>query len=187
VTEIAFVDTETTGLEPDRHDVWEIAVITADHDRNVGVVNEQEYVWLIIPDLSKADPTALRISRFYERTSLVAREWKNNGWSGNWSNPNVVAPHLAKLLAGRHLIGAVPSFDEKFLDRFLRRFGVCLAAHYHLIDVENLAAAKLRMPPPWDSEELSRALSVDPDRFERHTALGDARWAKALYEAVYAP
>lgn len=29
-----------------------------------------------------------------------------------------------------------------------------------------------------------RAVGVDPDRFEKHTAIGDARWAKACYEAV---
>lgn len=26
-TQLAFVDTETLGLDPDRHEVWEIAVI----------------------------------------------------------------------------------------------------------------------------------------------------------------
>jgi hypothetical protein len=27
-------------------------------------------------------------------------------------------------------------------------------------------------------------MSYDPDQFDRHTALGDARWAKAMFEAV---
>jgi hypothetical protein len=75
--------------------------------------------------------------------------------------------------------------------------------HYHLIDVEALAAGWIAAQsgpvpiliaganvglvsgrPPWRSEELSRAVGVDPDDFDRHTALGDARWAKAIYEAV---
>ena len=41
-----------------------------------------------------------------------------------------------------------------------------------------------RATPPWDSDALSRAVGVNPDDFDRHTALGDARWAKAMYEAV---
>ena len=72
---------------------------------------------------------------------------------------------------------------------------------YHLVDVEALAAGWLaaghdwsqgppvgdRATPPWSSEELSRAVGVDPDDFDRHTALGDARWAAAIYDAVLAP
>lgn len=38
--------------------------------------------------------------------------------------------------------------------------------------------------PPWNSNDMSRAVGVEPDDFDRHTALGDARWAKAIYEAV---
>ena len=67
---VCFVDTETTGLDPDRHPIWEVALITPNGD---------EHVW---------------------------------------------------------------------------QFAV---------------------------EEIN---GVDPDDFDRHTALGDARWAKAIYEAV---
>ncbi|MCZ2261387.1 hypothetical protein [Isoptericola sp. QY 916] len=38
--------------------------------------------------------------------------------------------------------------------------------------------------PPWDSDEISRALGVEPPVDERHTAMGDARWARAIYDAV---
>jgi len=38
--------------------------------------------------------------------------------------------------------------------------------------------------PPWDSDEISRALGVEPPTDERHTAMGDARWARAIYDAV---
>ena len=37
---------------------------------------------------------------------------------------------------------------------------------------------------PWDSDEISRVVGVDPDDFDRHTALGDARWARAIYDAI---
>lgn len=30
----------------------------------------------------------------------------------------------------------------------------------------------------------NRAVGVDPDDFDRHTALGDARWARAIYDAI---
>ena len=41
------------------------------------------------------------------------------------------------------------------------------------------------LPPPWHVDDLSRACGVDPARpEERHTALGDARWAMRLYDAI---
>jgi hypothetical protein len=71
--------------------------------------------------------------------------------------------------------------------------------HYHLIDVEALAAGWLAAgidpddppaptqdscQPPWNSNELSLAVGVDPEQYDRHTALGDARWARDIYDAV---
>jgi hypothetical protein len=34
------------------------------------------------------------------------------------------------------------------------------------------------------SDDLSRAVGVDPDDYYRHTALGDCRWMRDLYDAV---
>lgn len=39
--------------------------------------------------------------------------------------------------------------------------------------------------PPWPSDELSRLCGVEPSgEHERHTALGDARWAMRRYDAI---
>jgi hypothetical protein len=35
-----------------------------------------------------------------------------------------------------------------------------------------------------DSDALSRACGVEPPTTERHTAMGDVRWAIALYDAI---
>jgi hypothetical protein len=94
------------------------------------------------------------------------------------------AAQFARLTWGATLVGAVVSFDEERLRRYLRAWGACPGWHYHLADVENLVAGKLGAAPPWDSSELSAAAGVDPATFDKHTALGDARWAMALYDAV---
>lgn len=163
---VVFVDIETTGLIPGVHEIFEIALIDA--------AGYEESYWIEC-SLTTADPTALRLTHFYERqpnqTDLLR------------SGP--VAKTIAHATAGQHLVGAVPSFDAAFLDVFLRRHSFVPAWHYHLVDVEALAAGKLGIEPPWDSEELSEKLGVEPDRFDRHTALGDARWARAIYEAVF--
>lgn len=159
---IAFVDTETTGLDPVRHEIWEVGLIVGDH----------EYEWQLPVDLGRADARALDIGRFHERRP-----------DANLTLLSQFSADFAHLTRDCHLAGAVISFDEERLRTLLRTNGACPAWHYHLVDVEALAAGRLGLPPPWNSDDLSRAVGVDPDTFDRHTALSDARWAKALYEA----
>jgi len=112
------------------------------------------------------------------------------------------AEAFAALTRGAHLVGAVISFDEERLRRLLRANGECPMWHYHLVDVEAMAAGWIGhldstgdiehaawgyvddAEPPWDSTNLSLAVGVDPEQFDRHTALGDARWARAIYDAL---
>lgn len=170
---LAFVDTETTGLDPRMHEVWEIGLVLRDSE---GV--EVERHWQLPVDLGRADPMALSVGRFYERSI------QGGGRDGELTPPHAFARHFAELTHGAHLVGAVPSFDDAFLKRLLRIFHQCPGWNYHLVDVENLVAGRLGLTPPWNSNDLSRAIGVDPDNFERHTALGDVRWAMALYDAV---
>lgn len=221
---ICFVDTETTGLHPDDHEIWEVGLILPDGD---------EWSWMLPVDLGRADPYALKIGGFHDRhpqgdNNIQARPGHDDGaplrgpWS-QWSSEarwcpslQVFAAEFCKLTADLHLVGAVVSFDEERLRRLARRNGACPDWHYHLIDVENLAVGYLSLvvhqlnlgfsdtgvwynptndeytlaeltelvTPPWESADLSRAVGVVPDLFDKHTALGDARWAKAIYQSV---
>lgn len=166
---VVFLDTETTGLQAGYHQIWEVGVVFPEGDA---------YEWQLPVDLERLDPTAARINGFHERYD-----------TSNLTPPIDLAESLTKLLRRRgpkpHLVGAVISFDEERLRRLWHELGlVSVPWHYHLIDVEALVAGKLAIPPPWDSSELSRAVGVEPDDFDRHCALGDADWAKAIYEAV---
>jgi hypothetical protein len=216
MSSICFIDTETTGLDPVRHGIWEVALITPD---------SCEHVWQFPVDEMAADPIALNIGRYWERrwpddcevTALDAiydahkptSRRKNFPGQGRAITPTTTwCRHFRDLTAGLHLAGAVVSFDEERLRRLLRRNGVLHRWHYHLIDVEALAAGYLSglatasrelgdpkadgptdeeirlIQPPWKSDGLSAALGVDPEDFERHTALGDAKWARAIWDAV---
>jgi hypothetical protein len=105
---------------------------------------------------------------------------------------------VARWTNGCHVVGAVPNFDAEVFTGLLREQHLIPAHHYHLIDVETLAVgylygsrAGLAFEPdsvldlPWDSDKLSESLAVEPPADdERHTALGDARWAMRLYDAI---
>lgn len=180
---LAFVDTETTGLDPDLHEIWEVGLILRD-----SAFGESEYHWRLPVDLGRADPMALKISGYFERADSL-----------RLTNPEDFARQFEERTRGAHLVGAVISFDEERLRRLLRRHGCCPMWHYHLIDVEALAVGYLygslgevdgdrqfpRPSLPWRSDDLSRECGVEPPGDDqRHTALGDARWARDLYDSV---
>ena len=210
---ICFIDTETTGLDPDRHAIWEVALITPDGG---------EHVWQFPVDEMSADPFALNIGRYwdrrwdtdndvpvlnaiYEAHNAKSRR-KNFPDDGRAVRPDSTwARRFRDLTAGCHLAGAVVSFDEERLRRLLHSLGVLHRWHYHIIDVEALAVGYLaargidgiqgdpegttaRMfdprDLPWKSDDLSAALGIKVSDEDRHTALGDAKFARAIYDAV---
>lgn len=191
MTKLAFIDTETTGLDPDRHGIWEVALI----------IGEREHVWQFPIHETAADPFALKLNGYWDRhwstdnisvrpldalyeAHTTQKSRNTSGWGRAMYPGDDWCRYFQSLTADHHLVGAVPSFDEERLRKLLLSEGVLPRWHYHLVDVEALVAGKLGIEPPWDSNELSRAVDVEPENFHRHEALADARWAKALYEAV---
>jgi hypothetical protein len=188
---IVFLDTETTGLDPD-DEIWEFAAIRREVDGQ-----QAAHRVLVQHNLAKAArlPESFRAdhdSRYYPDFAVTLDDLTDLVCELTIDRPTIV--------------GAVPNFDTERLARILHGRGRTPCWHHHLIDVENLAVGYLRgrvkftpwgtggdpqpaalaqlCAPPWDSEDLSRAVGVNPDRFERHTALGDCLWAMAIYDAV---
>lgn len=200
MTKIIFADTETTSLRSDRR-AWEVGLIVRDG------YQDGEFRWFIRAedlDLGNADPMALKVGRFYERhpdflPGSITPE-------GDRSHPEeYVLRKVERWTRGAHLVGAVVNFDADVLGTRMRAHGILPAWHYHLCCVENLAAGWLMAhaasleqdghaerarelreiaTPPWNSDELSRAVGAEPDEDARHTALGDAAWARDVYDAV---
>jgi DNA polymerase III epsilon subunit-like protein len=192
---LAFTDCETTGLDPFLHDPWEIAVILR-HDGH-----DEEHVFRIEPDLTNADPEALRMNRYYERTSDP--DWK-------WDDRETAARHLYELLTRAVLIGSNPAFDAEMLTHLLGRyFDEPRPWHYRTIDVVTLAAGSLYgraaerarrgvgawfpritavLGWPWRSYDVSRLVEVEPPAPDvGHTALPDARWVRDLWDQITVP
>ena len=192
--QVVFLDCETSGLDPNRHQVWEVGLI----------VDGVEFRNMLSIIETRADLIALNIGGYHERHPHGRNYAKTNPGAWPSSLGPKTAPTVAKAVAqlthGRHLVGAVPNFDAAFLTKLLTEHGYLPSWHYHLIDVEALMVGRLSLhanrmewtnagdeiPLPWKSRELATAVGVDSDapEFAQHTALGDARWAKACFEAV---
>lgn len=186
MTPLIFLDTETTGLCPDIHMPWEIAWQTAIHDGSTltPVAAYRAVIELSYDAQCNADDEALKVGRFEQR-------YQNPQPSGevlSWLQADIAR---VMLRAGTHrvphLVGAVPSFDHAMMcvnHIGWPGFGEGLW-HYHLIDVETLAAGKLGIAPPYTSSDLTSALGVTVDDDKIHTAAGDVEWALKMYAAVY--
>lgn len=180
---LIFMDTETTGLALN-DDIWEFAAIRREVDGT-----ETELHLFIEHDIDKAANLPESFFRDYSARYNKDQAFTREGaaWTiGRFlARQDPVAPRP-------HIVGAVPNFDTERIALLLRAHAIEPGWHHHLIDVENLAvgwligadAAPGAPSLPWDSNVLSRAVEVDPDIFERHTAMGDVRWAMAIYDRV---
>lgn len=184
-TPIVFLDTETTGLALD-DDIWEVAAIRRDPDGR-----ETEHHLFIRHDQDKCD----RLPDSFKADHLRRWDFERS------VDPGDAAAYLDPLLSdGRpHVVGAVPNFDTERLALLLRAHGFEPGWHYHLIDVETLAVGwllgqtigernvGLAVPAaglPWDSDALSKAVGIAPPVVTRHTAMGDAQWARAIFDRI---
>ncbi len=203
-----FIDSETLGLDHERHAMWEFAAITRDEEGR-----DTEYLWQIRPtdeELLRAEPRALEINGFRERMqvppwAIVLDMLHPSGPSP--LDPDELDTILRGILTGAVLLGSNPDFDARFLRA---RLGAAVWRH-RTVDVPTLAAgflygqaraetrtlsARTRSPyadvqeltAGWRSYQLSAAVGVEPPAPGiGHTALGDARWVRDLYDAITTP
>lgn len=193
MTRICFLDTETTGLQPHHHEVWEIAVISR---ALPGDGDDVELMWHVRPDLTKADPTALRIGRFYERTAPLDA----------WTPARPVPAGTARTPP---LTRSPVSSTARTSSRPTRR------STWRSCSASCTATARPRpgtttsstsgpsrsatstargafgagpAPMPWSTERLAELVGVPAQAAgSKHTALGDARWVRNLYDEVTRP
>lgn len=204
MTNIVAIDTETTGLHPERR-AWDIGLIVvgeipfryrshrslaqAEVEPDSATPTRHAYQWFVDVqdlDLGNADPFALKVGHFYERHPQMA------GTPGVPQREEDVLEQVEWLTRDAHLVGALPSFDAEVLGARMRAHGMLPSWYYHVIDVEPLVIGFLHgaghgegWSLPYKSDDLSRAVGVvPPGDADRHTALGDARWALRLYEAI---
>lgn len=170
---LAFIDTETTGLNPDIHEVTEFACIIARQIERPGrgpmLEIIEEFEIKIKPEhLERAEEQALRISGYNDTDWLFAIDQKK-AWE-----------HISKKVAGCNMVSHNITFDHGFVTKSMERHGVENTFHFHKIDTISMAFARLYDVPAAQKFSL-RALCelYKVENTKAHTAMADTR---ALFE-----
>lgn len=160
MSRLVFLDTETTGLDPARHEVWEIAWSVGDGPIRTAVLPH---------GVATANPKALELNGYVSRgLGLAPDPW--------------VDVELKAELTGATIVGSNPAFDTAFLQA---RWGVA-PWHHRLIAVESMAYALLHYERPKGLAGVAADLREaghdvpEPD----HTAAGDVATLRAVFTAL---
>jgi DNA polymerase III epsilon subunit-like protein len=170
-TRFVFIDTEATGLDHRRHELTEVAWIVRFED---GTQVERRYFPEHTTDGADAEALELtqHAARIAPQDKTPASEW------------------LTVFLADAKdavLVGAVPDFDARHLERMCHKLGLQPTWDHHLLDVETLALPLIADGPqaPRSLAKTCAALGIPHDKDQAHGALYDAQQAMRAFDRVW--
>lgn len=166
-----YLDTEATGLDPMRHEPWEVAY----------AIDEGPILSTFLP-LEKfvhANVEALEIGGFSKRYQAPQEDWAVKDF----------LDEMVAALTGVTLVGSNPRFDEAMLQHgYWSGDAQSVTWSYRLLDVPTYAMGFLGHEKPMGlhivaAELLERGYSIpSPD----HTAAGDVACVRACHRALMA-
>ena len=164
LTDFVAIDTETTGLSPDKDRVIDLAVATI-KDRKI----IDSYSSLINPRCHIPEE-ASRVNHIYDMTVAAAPDFA------------AVAPQLLARISGQIIIGYNVKFDLDFLGYELGRIGLSVIASY--IDVLPLSRRAFPGLKNYKLETIALHLGLlNPGSVQDHRALSDAELTVKVFFA----
>lgn len=129
-TLVTFVDLETTGLDPDTHEIIELAAVKTEvGNGKIIILETAEYK--VFPNYP-VDPFVASLNGYNEE------EW---GMSEDTTYLPDALAGIFNLMRGAWHAGSNPKFDESFMKKAASelRWGYPRLASYHLLDVSTMA------------------------------------------------
>lgn len=166
---LAFIDLETTGLDPEVHEIIEIGCVlikqTSDENNKPSLEIIDEFEYKIKPiHIETADPVALAVNHYDEK---------------NWTNAidlHTALQNLSDKTADATMVAHNVAHDYAFLRKAFSQTGIVNKMHYHKLDTISIAFAKLYKNDEikkFSLRALCEALGIENKN--AHTALSDAR------------
>ncbi|MEI6494820.1 MAG: 3'-5' exonuclease [bacterium] len=175
---LAFIDLETTGLNPEKHEIIEIGCIIAKQipQDKLGAKIEiiEEFELKVRPEhLETAEPEALRINGYNDADWLFAVDLKK------------AMELISEKTKDCVMVGLNIAFNAEFLDQAFTKTGIKNQMHFHKIEVMSMAFAKL-----YHKQDVERfSLHYLAEHFgvkneNAHTALADIRTTFEVYKKI---
>ena len=175
---LAFIDLETTGLDPEKQEIIEIGLILAQQNQTASgkpIIEVLEEIELKVkPEhLELAEPEALRINGYNEADWMFAVDLKN------------AMELIAKKTEGAVMVAHNITFDWSFLEEAFAKTGVENKMDVRRLDTLSMAYVKL-----YHEESVQRfslhylAQHYGIKNENAHTALADTRTTLEIYKRI---
>lgn len=173
--DLIFVDIETTGTDPEKHEIIELAYILVRQDKGAFTVVEERELKIKPEHIETAEPTALRINGYDE---------------GQWIFASSLADAM-KLFSekskGAVFVAQNVTFDYSFIERALTKTGVPNEMFYAKLDTISMAYAKLYKDPRAEKFQLKKLCEYfGIENPKAHTALADTRATFEVFKRLMA-
>lgn len=175
---LAFIDLETTGLDPEKHEIIELGCLLARQIPQAGKGSKleviEEFDFKIKPKhIETAEPDALIKNGYSEGEWLFAADLEQ------------ALETLADKTESASMVAHNVTFDWNFLNKAFSTTGIKNKMHYHRIDTMSMAFAKL-----YDNERaqafslgaLAEFFGIKNER--AHTAMADIRTTFEIYKKL---
>lgn len=184
--DLVFLDTETLGLHPDAP-IWEFAAIRRFSQPVKG------------RDVTYSEKTGSELSMHFTIQHENADHWLADlpdqfivDYDARYIHEKAWCEALAaqaiwELTHETVIIGSNPGFDLERLTKLLQRNHFEPSWHYHPLDISSINMGYLAGRDELEgvdlkSDALARAVGVDANNYERHTAMGDVLWTRAQWD-----
>lgn len=176
--DLVFVDIETTGLVPQKHEIIEIATLRVGQKWVEGqkpeFVEIEEWCVKVRPlRISDSDPQALKI----------------NGYTPDqWASAVSLSEALqifSEKADGAIMVAHNVAFDAGFLDHHMSLLGISNKMHYHRLDTVSMAYAVLHSAEGvsrYSLGELCKYFGITNEK--QHSAMGDTRADFELFKKL---
>lgn len=168
----AFIDIETTGLDPINHEIIEIGGVITTPDLEV----IEEFEIKIKPEhIENADPISMKINHYKEE---------------DWQDAVSFAEGM-KLFGEKTkdaiMVGQNVAFDSGFIENGFSRLKIKNPMHYHKLDTISIAWARFHKDIDFEHFSLREMCNhFGIENKNSHTGLGDARATYELYKKLMA-
>ncbi|MAZ40910.1 hypothetical protein CL654_02240 [bacterium] len=177
---LVFLDLETTGTNPQKHEIIEIGCVVARQepgpDGKPQVEKIEEFDIKVKPKrIEDAEPGALRVNKYSESEWLFATE------------PEDAIKTLAEKTKDAIIVAQNVSFDWAFIAKALHEHGMKEEMNYHKWDLASIAFGALKDDDSiqkFTMRSLCEHFGVVNEN--AHTALSDARATFEVYKKIAA-